>query len=185
MSEDASTVTFYLLRCPNTPGAEKATGKKSTQETRGPLALWEQLWKVKSLCGGISCTLGETLWLCSVNSTGFWGPSLFVAISLLVFVVFAWHAVRHIKYVASFVLQCRFYCSQYAFKFEITLGTSFLLCLLENEIAHKTVEFANITRAASSADKSSWSCVFWPKEVTLLYSLDKAFRFMVRNQYFY
>lgn len=91
---------------------------------------------------------------------------LLVAISLLVFVIFAWDAVRHIKYAASFVLQCKdsFYCSQCAFKFETTRGTSFLLCLLENEIAHKTVEFAHVTCATSCADKSPWSHAFWPKE---------------------
>lgn len=44
------------------------------------------------------------------------------------------------------------------------LGVPIFCCLLENEIAHKAVEFAHITRATSSADKSPRSHVLWPKE---------------------
>lgn len=82
------------------------------------------------------------------------------------------------KYLASFVLQCkdRSYCSQYAFKFETTQGTNFLLCLLENEFAHNCWICTHYTCDLFCRQISLESCALtkrkWHCYIPLIYLLD-------------
>lgn len=90
------------------------------------------------------------------------------------------------KYVSSFVLQCKdkSYCSQYAFKFETTQGTNFLLSfgkwictqLLNLHTLHVRPLLQTNLPGVMRSDQ---------KKMTLLYSFDISLRFVVRNQYFY